>query len=138
MQGYLIDTNVISELAKPTPNPEVRQWFRSASPDTLFVSAITIGEIRLGIENLPVSKRRADLEIWLANGLPAWFASNLLPVTAAVADRWGRLTIQAKRKGITVSTTDGLIAATAFEHGLTLITRNSRDFDRPGITVVDP
>jgi predicted nucleic acid-binding protein len=75
VQGYLVDTNVISEFAKPAPNPEVQQWFRNAAPDTLFVSAMTIGEIRLGIENLPVSKRRTDLEIWLRNGLPAWFAS---------------------------------------------------------------
>jgi toxin FitB len=75
----------------------VQQWFRSAAPDSLFVSAMTIGEIRLGIENLPMSKRRTDLESWLRNGLPAWFSSNLLPITAAIADRWGRLTIQAKR-----------------------------------------
>jgi predicted nucleic acid-binding protein len=138
VQGYLIDTNVISEFVKPAPNPEVLQWFRNVAPATLFVSAITLGEIRLGIENLHVGKRRTDLEAWLENGLPAWFASNLLPVTAGVADRWGRLTIQAKRKGIAVSTADGLIAATAFEHGLTLVTRNSRDFERLGIAVVDP
>jgi len=138
VQGYLVDTNVISEFAKPIPNSEVQQWFRNAVPDTLFVSAMTIGEIRLGIENLPVSKRRADLEVWLRNGLPAWFASNLLPITAAIADRWGRLTIQAKRKGIIVSTADGLIAATAFEHGLTLVTRNSRDFESLGIVIFDP
>jgi predicted nucleic acid-binding protein len=138
VQGYLIDTNVISEFAKPAPNPDVLQWFRNVAPAILFVSAITLGEIRLGTENLPIGKRRTDLETWLENGLPAWFTSNLLPVTAAVADRWGRLTIQAKNKGITVSTADGLIAATAMKYGLALVTRNSRDFESLGIAIADP
>ena len=138
MIGYLIDTNAISELAKPAPSLKVQQWFRDADPNTLYVSAMTFGEIRLGIENLPAGKRRSDLEVWFEVGLPAWFASNLLPITPAIADRWGRLTIQAKRKGITVATADGLIAATALEHDFALVTRNLNDFTGLGLTLLDP
>jgi predicted nucleic acid-binding protein len=138
MNGYLIDTNAISELARPSPSLQVQQWFRQAAPDTLFVSAITVGEIRLGIESLPASKRRNDLEIWFDTGLPGWFASNLVPITRTIADRWGRLTIQAKRKGNTLATADGLIAATAFEYDLTLVTRNRKDLEDLGLTILDP
>jgi predicted nucleic acid-binding protein len=99
---------------------------------------VTLGEIRLDIENLPVSKRRYELEAWLQSGLPAWFASNLLPVTPAIADRWGRLTIEAKRKGIKLVTADGLIAATALEHDLIVATRNTRDFANLGVPIFDP
>jgi len=135
---YLIDTNVVSEFSKPSPSVEVQKWLQSINSERLFVSAITVGEIRIGIENLPTSKRRTALEIWFEVGLPAWFASNLLSVTPAVADRWGRLTIQAKRKGISVATADGLIAATALEHNLVLATRNGRDFKDIGIPLFDP
>ena len=138
MNGYLIDTNVISEFSRPAPSLKVQHWLQSADPETLFVSAITVGEIRLGIENQPASKRRTELEIWFEMGLPTWFASNLLPVTPAIADRWGRLTIQAKRKGITVATADGLIAATALVHELVLVTRNWNDFQDLGLTLLDP
>ena len=138
MNGYLIDTNVISEFSKPFPSLEVRSWLQNADSETLFVSAITVGEIRLGVENLPPSKRRTDFEGWFESGLPTWFASNLLSVTPAIADHWGRLTIQAKRKGITVATADGLIAATALEHDLTLVTRNLSDFEGLGLALLDP
>ena len=99
---------------------------------------MTLGEIRLGIENLPISKRRYELEAWLQTGLPAWFASNLLPVTPAIADRWGRLTIEAKRNGIKLATADGLIAATALENDLIVATRNTRDFVKLGVPILNP
>ena len=138
MSGYLVDTNVISEFAQPTPNFSVMLWFQEADPDELYASVVTFGEIRLGIENLPAGKRRSDLEGWLQTGLPGWFASNLLPVTRNIADRWGRLTIEAKRKGMMLTTADGLIAATALEHGLTLVTRNVKDFDGLGVAILNP
>jgi predicted nucleic acid-binding protein len=138
VNGYLIDTNVISEFVKPVPNPEVQEWFRNADPNALFVSVITVGEIRLGVENLQPGKRRTELEDWLETGMPGWFAANLLPVTAAIADRWGRLTIEARRAGITLSTADGLIAATTLQHDLTLVTRNARDFAGLRVTVFNP
>ena len=135
---FLIDTNVISEFVRPDPSERVIRWFESADPSTLFASVVTFGEIRLGIEDLPVGKRRTALEQWLEEGVPAWFESNLLPVTKAIADRWGRITIEAKRKGVTVATADGLIAATALEHGLTVVTRNVKDFDGLGVLLFNP
>ena len=138
MSGFLIDTNVISEFTKVEPNAKVVRWFEMIEPDILFVSVVTLGEIRLGIETMPESKRRSDLDRWLQQGVPIWFQSNLLPVTKSVADLWGRLTVAARRRGVQVDTADGLIAATAFEHGLSLVTRNVKDFDGLGIEVVNP
>jgi predicted nucleic acid-binding protein len=138
VNGYLVDTNVLSEYAKPIPEPRVMAWLRQSDPNTLFASAISLGELRLGIEDLPAGKRRSDLEAWLATGLPGWFAANLLPVTGPIADRWGRLSIQAKRNGTPLATADGLIAATAFEHDLTVVTRNTKDFTGFGLTLINP
>ncbi len=135
---YLIDTNVLSEFIKPSPDPGVIDWVRRAAPRTLFVSAVTAGELRLGMEAMPLSKRRTELETWLDQGMPKWFSSNLLPVTKKIADRWGRITIQARRRGVTLSTTDGLIAATALEHDLTLVTRNVKDFTGLGVSLLNP
>ncbi len=136
--GFLIDTNVISEFVRPKPSLQVKRWFEFADPESLFASVVTFGEIRLGIEDLPVGKRRAALEQWLEEGVPEWFQANLLPVTKAIADRWGQMTIQAKRKGFTISTADGLIAATALEHDLTLVTRNTKDFASLGVKLFNP
>ena len=97
-----------------------------------------MGEIRLGIEDLSIGKRRSALEHWLDEGVPAWFQTHLLPVTKSIADRWGQLTIQAKRKGFVISMADGLIAASAMEHGLTLITRNVKDFSAIDVPIVNP
>jgi toxin FitB len=105
---------------------------------SLFVSVVTLGEIRLGIEDMPAGKRRAALEEWFQEGLPAWFDSNLLPVTKTIADRWGRLTIAAKKQGRVITTADGLIAATAVEHDLAIVTRNVSDFAKCGAAIVNP
>jgi toxin FitB len=138
VSGFLIDTNVISEFIRPQPDLRVTQWLDAADPESLFVSAITFGEIRLGIEDLPAGKRRAALEEWFEQGLPAWFESHLLPVDKAIADRWGRLTIEAKKKGISLTTADGLIAATAIAHDLAVVTRNVTDFVTCGLTIINP
>ena len=138
MSGFPIDTNVISEFIKPQPDSKVIRWLEAADSESLFASVITFGEIRLGIEDLAPGKRRADLEQWLDQGLPEWFENHLLPVTKAIVDRWGRLTIQAKRRGVTITTADGLIAATALEHDLAIVTRNMKDFAERGATVINP
>lgn len=88
MSGFLVDTNVISEFIKPQPDPRVIGWLDAADPESLFASVVTFGEIRLGIEDLPAGKRRAALDQWFEQGLPAWFDSHLLPVTRLIADRW--------------------------------------------------
>jgi len=113
-------------------------WFLIADPNRLFVSAITVGEIRLGIENLPQGRRRNELEHWLTTGLPDWFAPNILPVSQSIADRWGRLTILAKKNGTPLAVPDGLIAATAVEHQLTLVTRNTKDFACLPVQMLNP
>lgn len=138
MSGFLIDTNVVSEFIKPQPDSKVIRWLEAADPECLFASVITFGEIRIGIEDLAPGKRRTDLEQWLDQGLPEWFEDHLLPVTKAIVDRWGRLTIQVKRGGVTITTADGLIAATAMEHDLTLVTRNVKDFAGVRTTIFNP
>ena len=138
MNSYLIDTNVLSELSKPLPNEGVKRWLKEIQPERLFASVVTLGEMRLGIESLPEGKKRSDLEKWLESGLPDWFATSLLPITAAIADRWARITVTAKRGGLQPSTMDCMIAATAIEHSLTLVTRNVRDFVDLGVTFVNP
>ncbi len=138
MSGFLIDTNVISEFAKPAPSSQVLLWFETADPNSLFASVVTLGEIRLGIEDMPLGQRRTDLEHWLLEGLPGWFGSNLLPVSKAIADQWGRLTVRAKRNGMALAIIDGLLAATALEHDLSVVTRNVKDFDGLGISIINP
>jgi predicted nucleic acid-binding protein len=138
VSGFLIDTNVVSEFIRLRPDARVIRWLGAADPESLFASVVTFGEIRLGIEDLPAGKRRAALEEWLEQGLPQWFESHLLPVTKQIADGWGQLTIRAKRKGIAITTADGLIAATALEHDLALVTRNVRDFAATGVAIVNP
>jgi predicted nucleic acid-binding protein len=136
--GYLADTNAISEYSRPNPDPLVMHWFQQIEPDRLFASVVTVGEIRRGIEDLPHGKRRTGLELWLETRLPRWFDANLLPVTKNIAQRWGILSIQAKRKGSPLATADGLIAATALEHDLTLVTRNVKDFTGLGVSLLNP
>ncbi|MBN8734384.1 MAG: type II toxin-antitoxin system VapC family toxin [Acidobacteria bacterium] len=138
MSHYLLDTNVISEFAKPLPNPNIVAWLRSLPPHSLYASVITLGELWLGVENLPSGKRRLELEHWMTAGLPAWFADNLLPVTHPIARRWAAIAADARKAGLTLTTADGLIAATAIEHDLTLVTRNEKDFRGLSLTILNP
>lgn len=133
--SYLLDTNVISELVRPQPNARVVQWFADVPNELLHVSALTLGEIRRGIEQLPAGRRRERLSVWLETELPDWFEDRLLPVDAAVADRWGRLPAEVGRPAPAL---DGLLAATALNHDLRFVTRNAADFAFPGLEVVDP
>jgi predicted nucleic acid-binding protein len=114
--------------------------FAGSKPPTRSLSSLARSplEIRLGIEDLAPANRRADLEQWLDQGLPHWFEDHLLPITKAIVDRWGRLTIQAKRRGVTITTADGLITTTALEHDLAIVTRNVKDFAETGATVINP
>ncbi|MDQ2712809.1 MAG: PIN domain-containing protein [Acidobacteriota bacterium] len=100
----------------------------SADPDTLFTSVLSFGEIRKGIELLPPGKKRDELEQWIASDLNRWFGNNLLPVSQAISNRWGILDAQSHQQGRPLGNIDGLLAATAFEHGLTVATRNTKAF----------
>jgi toxin FitB len=133
--SWLLDTNIVSELRKgERAQPGLRAWFSEADEVSLYTSVLVVGELRRGIESL----RRRDipsalaLEHWLA-GITGGFADRILPVDQAVAERWGRLNVPDP-----VPTVDGLVAATAMVHGLTLVTRNTKDVARTGVPVLDP
>jgi toxin FitB len=133
--SYLIDTNVLSELRRRDPDANVVRWIADRPATTLYLSVLTLGELRKGVEGLPEGDRKLRLLDWLEVELLAYFAGRILPVDATVADRWGRLVARAGRP---VPAIDSLLAATALAHGLTLITRNLRDFQHPDLTVLDP
>ncbi len=133
--SYLLDTNVISEIRKgPRCDPGVASWFAGVSAGELFLSALTIGEIRKGIENIRRhDKRTAEvLDAWLAD-LMAQFSDRILPVDESIAERWGRFNVPDPLPVI-----DSLLAATASVHGLDLITRNVKDVARTGVTCLNP
>ena len=138
MSGYLLDTNVPSEFSRDRPEPRVVQWLKAQPVTTLFLSAVTIGEIRKGLVVLPQSRRRSDLETWFHTDLLVWFRNRILPVTHAVADKWGVLDGQCQLRGTPLNTADGMIAATAIEHGLTLVTRNVKDFAGLSVDLFNP
>jgi predicted nucleic acid-binding protein len=132
---YLIDTNVLSELRRKVPNVGVTEWFSKRPAKTLFVSVLTLGEIRKGIDVLPDTERKFVLHDWLNVDLPSFFNGRILMVDANVSDRWGRLCAQAGRP---IPVVDSLLAATAIHHGLKLVTRNDRDFEFTGLEVINP
>jgi toxin FitB len=138
VSGYLLDTNVPSEFSRDRPEPRVVQWLKIQPVTTLFLSVITIGEIRKGLVVMPAGRRRSELETWFHTELLIWFRNRILPVTHAIADRWGLLEGQCQLKGTPLNTADGLIAATALEHGLTIVTRNEKDFTGAGGTIFNP
>jgi len=138
MSAYLLDTNCISELVRKEPDPRVMVWIESADETLLYLSVLTLGEIRKGIAGLPQGKRRTGLEAWLEVELRARFAGRILVVDAAVADRWGVLAAEARREGKSLSTIDGLLAATALEHNLTIVTCNAGDFENARVQFLNP
>ena len=123
--SYLLDTNVLSELRRTSPDPGVATWFSQRPPATLHLSVLTLGEIRKGIEGVLDEGRKQTLIDWLETDLPTFFTGRILDVDGAVADRWGRLVAAAGRS---LPTIDSLLAATALEHDLVLVTRNTKDF----------
>ena len=133
--SYLLDTNVLSELRRKTPDAAVLEWFARRPVSTLYLSVLTFGELRKGIEGVLDAKRRMTLTDWLETDLPAFFVGRILPVDTQVADRWGRLLSAAGRP---LPAIDGLLAASAAQHGLSMVTRNSRDFADLGLDVINP
>lgn len=138
MSGFLLDTNVISELVKAKPDPRVTTWVDSIDEGLLYLSVLTIGEIRKGIALLQDGSRQAELEGWLDGDLASRFAGQILPIDQPVADRWGRITAMAQIAKSPLPVIDGLLAATALHRDLTLVTRNTRDVVATGVAVFDP
>jgi toxin FitB len=138
VSGFLLDTNVLSEFARALPaDRKVDAWLKATPPELLFSSVLTFAEILRGIELLPVGKRRTELEVWHGE-IESAFARRLIVVSPAIANRWAILSAQAQRRGTPLAIVDGLIAATALEQGLTLVTRNVKDFAGLGVAVFNP
>lgn len=138
MSGFLLDTNCISELVRVKPEPRVLEWMEAADEEMLYLSVLTLGEIRKGIAGIPQGKRRARLEAWLAVELQGRFSGRTLPVDAVVADRWGWLAAEARRKGKALAVVDGLLAATALHYNLTVVSRNAGNFAIAQVAVLNP
>ena len=138
MSGFLLDTNCISELVRAKPEPRVLEWMEAVDETLLYLSVLTLGEIRKGLAGLAQSKRRTLLENWLEVELQPRFSGRIMSIDTAIADRWGLLTAEAKRNGKPLSIIDGLLAATALQHNLTVVSRNTSDFANTHVPVLDP
>ncbi len=138
MSGFLLDTNVPSGLTRPQSDPHVEDWLDAVDDEQLFLSVVSLGEMLKGLTVLPASKRRRELQQWINETLRPWFDGRVLPVTERIAERWGILAGECNLKGRGLSMADGLIVATALEHGLTVATRNVRDFADLGVNIFDP
>jgi predicted nucleic acid-binding protein len=126
--NFLLDTNVISELTKPRPNKGVMAWLAAVNEDSVFLSVVTISELRYGIERPTVGKHRQRLDEWLRGELTARFQGRILPIDVDVADACGRVVARSESHGPPLEPRDAFIAATAEVHGLTLVTRKASDF----------
>ena len=133
--SYLIDTNVMSELRKRQANAKLVAWMQARPRESLYLSVLSLGEIRKGIEGVADAAFRQTLTDWLEVDLPKYFLDRLLGVDAQIADRWGRLQASAGR---TLPVVDAMLAATALQHDLTLVTRNVKDFESLGVPLVNP
>jgi predicted nucleic acid-binding protein len=135
---YLLDTNVLSEPAKPRPDPHVTSWLEKQSPFDLAISVLTLGEIAKGIQLLPEGPKRNRLDDWLATDLPRQFLGRVLPVDDRVAFTWGRLAAAARHARRELPVIDGLLLATAEVHGLIFVTRNTKDCENRGVPLYNP
>lgn len=134
---YLLDTCVISELVKPVPNRKVIDWLNELPSEALFLSVITIGELRKGLTRIPDSKRKQRLTVWL-NTLLEDYKERIFPIDLMVAENWGIIQGNAENAGTPMSSIDGLVAATTYTHNLTLATRNENDFISSQIPIINP
>lgn len=135
---FLLDTCVVSELIRPAPIPSLVEWINNQPEERLFMSVLTLGELRKGIDRLPDGAKRTRLEIWLDSDLRIRFTGRWLPVDEEVAERWGLIAANTASKGLTLPVIDGLIAATALTHGMTVVTRNSADMAGTDVPILNP
>ena len=136
--NYILDTNVVSELVAQEPNHHVIQWIDSIDPESIFLSVISIGEIKKGIEKLPDSKRKERFLSWLEQDLLVRFRDHIIPLDSSALLTWGQLAADLEKKGKPMPAIDSLLAATALETGYTLATRNTVDFESAGIRLLNP
>jgi tRNA(fMet)-specific endonuclease VapC len=136
--NYLLDTNVISELISKRSNKKVLEWLDRLDSNTIYLSVITIGEIRKGIEKLPPSKRKERIKEWLEGDLLLRFQGRILEITTEVMLIWGELTGRLEKEGRPITAIDSLIAAIALQGNYRLVTRNEHDFQYTGVTIINP
>ena len=138
MTGWLLDTNILSELRRPKPEPKVLAFVAGQPIDLLFVSTVTLAEIRFGIELVPDATKRAELNDWLAHKVRPMFDQRALPVSEDVMFKWRLLVEEGRKSGHTFSQPDLIIAATALHHGLTLVSRDTADFEKARVPLLNP
>lgn len=134
--NYLLDTNVISETIRPFPDANVISWLGGIARHQLFLSVLTIGEIKKGIANFKDQQKRTKLSLWLEEDLANWFMGRILPIDQAIAKQWGQMEADSSQK---LPVIDTLLAASAIQHKLVLVTRNQKDFvDFDGLLILNP
>lgn len=138
MSGWLLDTNILSELRRPKPEAKVVAFVVAQPIEQLFVSIVTFAEIRFGIELLSDARRRAELTDWLTHQLRPLFDQRALPVSEDVMLKWRLLVEEGRKVGHTFSQPDLMIAATALQHGLTIVSRDTSEFKHAGVKVFNP
>ncbi len=138
MTGWLLDTNILAEMRRQRPEPKVLGFIAGQKLDLLFVSSVTLAEIRFGIELLTDAARRAELNLWLTQKLRPMFEQRVLPVSEDVMFRWRLIVEEGRKIRHTFPQPDLIIAATALHYGLTIVTRNTSDFQKTGVALVNP
>lgn len=138
MTGWLLDTNVLSELRRPRPAPQVTAFVARQPLDLLFVSTVTLAEVRFGIELVADANRRAELKGWLAHKVQPMFDERILPVTEEIMFTWRLLVEEGRKTGHTFSQPDLIIAATGLHHGLTVVARDTGDYAKTRVALFDP
>ncbi len=138
MTGWLLDTNVLSELRRPKPEPKVLAFIKGHSLDLLYVSVVTLAEIRFGIELVSDAIKRAELNDWLAHKVRPMFEERALPVSEDVLFKWRLLVEEGRKAGYTFSLPDLLIAATALHHGLTVLSRDTSPYEKARVPFLNP
>jgi predicted nucleic acid-binding protein len=136
--NFLLDTCVVSELAKPGCDPQVKAWARSVNELDIYLSALTLGELQKGASKLPKSARKSRLLAWLHKDLLQRFDERILPITHEVALLWGELQALSEKRGKPIPVIDGLIAASALQKQLTVVTRNTQDMEASGVALLNP
>ena len=138
MTGWLLDTNILSELRRPRPEPKVVAFVAAQPLEQIYVSAVTFAEIRFGIESVKSVARRAELNDWLAHRVRPMFAQRVLPVTEDIMFKWRLLVEEGRKVGHTFSQPDLIIAATALHHGLTVVSRDKGDYAKSRVPLLNP
>lgn len=136
--NFLIDTCCISELVKKDPNPNVVKWFSENDELSMYLSVITFGELRKGVQKLPNSKKRAALNSWINDDLQFRFKNRILNIGLEEVNKWGEILAEAEKTGEPIPAIDALIAASALVHDLHVVTRNVSDMEASGVEIINP